>query len=160
MKLGVISLALASALALAVAGGSIAGSTPDVDGDGVLNLVDNCTVVPNAPGSPTDVQHDFDSDGFGGECDADLNNTGTINIDDFNIFIGCFLSPPPLPDPLCSNADMNQTDTLNVDDFNLFIGPFLDPSKLESGLTCARYGANDPNMTGRHPCTYDPAPND
>ena len=45
----------------------------DTDGDGVPDVNDNCTLVPN----PT--QCNGDSDAFGNHCDADFNNDGIVN---------------------------------------------------------------------------------
>jgi len=167
MRLGLISLALASAMAMAFAGGSIAGTTPDTDGDGVFNLVDNCKANPN-PGIPaTSPQYDFDKDGFGNICDGDFNQTATVNTTDFGLFFTCFTTPGNATGPVtgsaggrdCRNMDMNGTNTINTADFGLFFATFNKPMP-ESGLPCANPSPLAPNMTGRLPCTYDPTPND
>ena len=49
------------------------GGGDDTDGDGVLDLDDNCVVVANP------AQRDTDGDGLGNFCDADLNNDGIVN---------------------------------------------------------------------------------
>ena len=51
----------------------------DDDGDGVSNLVDNCTQVGNAD------QADADGDGYGNACDADYNNDGVVDATDIAI---------------------------------------------------------------------------
>lgn len=172
MRFGLISVALAGAVALVAAGGSIAGSSPDNDGDGVFNLVDNCVNEANpSTAGPTEPQNDFDLDGFGQQCDADYDNTGgTVNVTDFNFFIGCFNASQAIPgNPVvgssggidCNAMDHDSTGTINVTDFNFFIAAFNNGSNFESGLPCAIEGdAQSPNMTGRNPCTYDPTPND
>ena len=172
MRFGLISLALAGAIALIGAGGSIAGSTPDTDGDGVFNLVDNCVHVPNAPaGGPGEPQLDFDGDGFGNQCDGDFNNSGgTVNTTDFNIFTPCnaMALAAGFPFPVtgsvagidCNNVDMDGSGTINTTDFN-FLTPLLSIGvNGESGLPCAKYDINAPNMTGRNICEFDPTPND
>lgn len=44
----------------------------DTDGDGVLDGVDNCTLVPNAD------QRDTNSDGYGNLCDGDVDGDGVV----------------------------------------------------------------------------------
>ncbi len=55
-------------------------STPDSDGDGVLDDADNCTLAANSN------QDDTDADGYGNACDADVNNDGVINATDLGLF--------------------------------------------------------------------------
>ena len=49
---------------------------PDIDGDGILDIADNCINDTN----PT--QENFDNDEQGDECDADDNNDGVLDQDD------------------------------------------------------------------------------
>lgn len=56
-----------------------AGVAPDTDGDGVVDALDNCTLVPNAP--PLDC--DTDGDLFGNACDGDFNQSGATDATDF-----------------------------------------------------------------------------
>jgi hypothetical protein len=90
----------------------------DTDADGVNDLVDNCTIVPNPS------QTDADGDGCGNECDGDFNNTGLTNIADFAIFKACFgriVGPGgPADDTLCAESDMNNSSVVNIGDFALF----------------------------------------
>ena len=63
------------------------GVTPpsDVDGDGVLDPIDNCETVANAS------QLDANGDGYGNTCDADLNNSGgLVNVADLALFRAAF----------------------------------------------------------------------
>ena len=68
MKLGGLSMTLgaAAALALLIVGASLsttAGSNPDADNDGVVDLVDNCSARSN-PVNDQGWQNDCDFDGF------------------------------------------------------------------------------------------------
>src|SRR3990167_3367577 len=83
---------------------------PDVDGDGVLNGVDNCSFTANPS------QTDTDSDGFGDECDDDYDGDGVDNIIPDN----CPLVPNP--DQLDSDADG--------------IGNVCDPTPLTPQQAC------------------------
>lgn len=48
-------------------------ATGDADGDGVADISDNCTRLPN-PG-----QRDTNGDGFGNRCDGDVNDSGVVD---------------------------------------------------------------------------------
>ena len=45
----------------------------DLDGDGIPDSEDNCTVVPNL------AQRDTDGDGFGNICDPDVDGDGRVS---------------------------------------------------------------------------------
>ncbi len=79
----------------------------DTDGDGVGDYVDNCSIVPNAD------QRDTNGDGFGNSCDPDLNNDGTVNFGDFNLFRAAWLTND-------ADADFNGDGSVNFGDFNIF----------------------------------------
>jgi hypothetical protein len=49
---------------------------PDRDGDGLLDLVDDCPLYPNAD------QRDVDGDGYGSVCDPDFDNDGVVGAPD------------------------------------------------------------------------------
>ena len=53
------------------------------DGDGVPDGIDNCPLVPNGPGEPSN-QIDTDGDGFGNACDPDYNNDGNYTTIDLS----------------------------------------------------------------------------
>lgn len=57
----------------------------DSDGDGVIDPLDNCTLVANPD------QRDTHGDGFGNICDPDINNDGTVNFLDVAQFSDAFL---------------------------------------------------------------------
>ena len=52
----------------------------DIDGDGVSDDIDNCTLAPNAS------QLDSNGDGIGNACDPDLDDNGVVNFVDASIF--------------------------------------------------------------------------
>jgi Zn-dependent metalloprotease len=62
-------------------------TTPDTDGDGVLDDTDNCTFDPNPK------QTDSDEDGFGNACDPDADGDGVANNLD-----NCYLPNPDQKD--------------------------------------------------------------
>ena len=62
----------------------------DTDGDGVPDVNDNCTLVPNAD------QRDSNGDGYGNICDGDLDNSGGIvNFADLAAFRAAFGTSDP-----------------------------------------------------------------
>ncbi len=86
----------------------------DGDGDGVVNVCDNCIQVANAD------QRDTNGDGYGNICDADLNNDGVVNGLDVGILKGQFLTPGP-------DADFNGDGVVNGLDVGILKGLFLQP---------------------------------
>lgn len=85
----------------------IPSSTPDSDGDGVLDDADNCTLAANSN------QIDVDADGYGNACDADLNNDGVINAVDLGIFRLGFFSMG------ITNTDFNADGVTNAIDLGI-----------------------------------------
>ncbi|HMW73605.1 MAG TPA: dockerin type I domain-containing protein, partial [Cellvibrionaceae bacterium] len=79
----------------------------DSDGDGILDVVDNCTKVANSN------QRDTDGDGFGNICDGDLDNNGIVNSLDYSAFKARLFSRD-------ANADLNGDGIVNSIDFTLF----------------------------------------
>jgi hypothetical protein len=57
-------------------GAGLTASADDLDGDGMLNAVDNCPDDANAD------QSDIDGDGLGDVCDADADGDGVANAED------------------------------------------------------------------------------
>jgi len=87
-------------------------STPDSDGDGVPDLCDNCTLIPN----PT--QSDSDGDGYGNHCDGDLNNNDFTNAQDNTLFRAQLGQPSVAP--TYNKADLNSNGFVNAQDNTVF----------------------------------------
>ena len=87
---------------------------PDVDMDGVADVLDNCVQAGNMN------QRDTDSDGFGNLCDADLNNDGFVNALDLGLFKAVFQGQSP-------DADLNGDGPINALDLGLFKPLFAHP---------------------------------
>ncbi|MFK8028665.1 MAG: S8 family serine peptidase [Gammaproteobacteria bacterium] len=88
----------------------------DSDGDGVLDLADNCTLLSN-PG-----QRDTNGDGYGNMCDPDLNNDGVVNFVDIQAWTSFF-------NVACGNVDedINGDGLCNFIDYQAFGNFFLQP---------------------------------
>ena len=112
----------------------------DVDGDGIVNELDNCPAVANYDQTDTDgdlvgdrcdnctavtnaSQLDTDGDGHGNACDGDFNQDGFVGGPDFTLFIGCF-NQPTGGNSICEAADMNGDGFVGGPDFSLFIAGF------------------------------------
>ncbi len=78
-------------------------SADDTDSDGILEYMDNCTLVSNAS------QLDTDNDGFGNICDPDFNNDGIVASEDLAFFKSKFFSTDP-------DADLNGDGLVNAGD--------------------------------------------
>jgi len=87
----------------------------DTDGDGVPQSLDNCTAVAN-----TD-QLDTDGDGYGNRCDGDLNNDGSTNTLDLQIYRGMHdtHSGDSAYDP---NADFDGDSFIDDSDLDIYRG--------------------------------------
>jgi hypothetical protein len=107
---------------------AFAGSAPDADGDGVSDLVDNCSDTVNTG------QDDTDADDCGNRCDADYDGSGTPDVGDFGQFTIKFGSTDEQkchiePIPGCN---------VGVGDFGFFtqnFGVTPGPSGTTSGTT-------------------------
>jgi hypothetical protein len=90
----------------------IVAGPDDVDGDGVPNSSDNCTLVVN------NSQCDSDGDGYGNACDGDLNSNGATNAQDTTLFrqqLGL-----PSVAPVYNEADLNCNGAVNSQDTTLY----------------------------------------
>ena len=88
----------------------------DIDGDGIPNAIDNCTLVPNGPGDTATKgpsQNDTNSDGYGNVCDADLDDSGFVNFGDLAAFKSRFGTTDP-------EADLNGSGFVNFGDLAAF----------------------------------------
>ncbi|MFK7888538.1 MAG: thrombospondin type 3 repeat-containing protein, partial [Gammaproteobacteria bacterium] len=100
------------------------GDEPDTDGDGVIDSQDNCTNVANI------AQTDSNADGFGNECDADLNNDCVVNVVDLGILRSVFFSAN-------ADADFNGDGVVNVVDLGMMRALFFaPPGPSEVGVGC------------------------
>jgi hypothetical protein len=107
---------------------AFAGSAPDSDGDGVVDAIDNCSVVVNT------AQDDTDLDECGNLCDADYTNTGTVNINDFGEFVAAFGGTD---EEMCHLEPIPNC-TVGINDFGFFVANFggnPGPSGPSSGTT-------------------------
>lgn len=105
----------------------------DGDLDGTGDACDNCSALANGPlssvgGAP---QLDGDADGYGNVCDCDLDQNGTCNLGDFNLFF---------PDLVAGSdsgigSDMDGSGAINLNDFNLFFPGLLEGLPGPSGLS-------------------------
>lgn len=86
---------------------------PDVDGDGVEDGLDNCTLVPNGD------QTDIDGDGFGNLCDADYNNDCQVDFVDLGRLRLAFFGSDPV-------VDLNSDGVINVVDLGLIRNLFFE----------------------------------
>lgn len=86
----------------------------DSDGDGVKDSQDNCINIVNP------AQWDTDLDGYGNRCDGDLNNDGSTNTLDLNLYIKHHRTREGEID-YNVNADFNSDGRINTLDFNIYI---------------------------------------
>ena len=86
----------------------------DTDGDGVADIVDNCTLVDNP------AQRDSNGDGYGNRCDADLDNNGIVNFADVAALKATFLTND-------ADADLNGDGFVNFGDLAILRATFLSP---------------------------------
>jgi len=92
----------------------------DSDLEGVADDVDNCTLIANAD------QRDTDGDGYGNMCDGDLNNDGSTNTLDLNLYKQAHRTS--LGDAnYDADADFNGDGTINTLDLNIYKGLHRQP---------------------------------
>lgn len=105
--------------------------TGDIDGDsdGVSDANDNCTLVANPS------QLDANGDGYGNNCDGDINNTGTVTTADFGL-LRSVIGQPASFSPTAAAADMNGSGTVTTADFGMLRARLGTPPG-PSGLACA-----------------------
>ena len=86
----------------------------DTDGDGIGDKCDNCTTVKNSN------QIDSDNDGYGNMCDADLDQSGFVNIKDLSLFKQKFGTGDP-------HADFDGSGFVNIKDLAILKSLFGKP---------------------------------
>jgi hypothetical protein len=94
---------------------AFAGSNPDLDLDGVGDIIDNCSEHPNSD------QDDTDADFCGNLCDADYEQNGSIGAGDFNGFRSGWL----LEEPLYKGTQPVEGALVGAGDFNYFRSAWL-----------------------------------
>lgn len=95
----------------------------DLDGDGVADDVDNCTLA----GNPD--QLDSNGDGFGNACDADLDNDCSVNFIDLGLMKAVFFTAD-------FDADLDGDGNVNFIDLGIMKEGFFQPPG-PSGVTNA-----------------------
>jgi len=84
----------------------------DTDGDGIIDVLDNCRLLSNA------TQVDSNGDGYGNRCDGDLNNNGSTNAQD-TVLYRQQLGQPSVA-PTFNAADINANGSVNAQDTTLY----------------------------------------
>ena len=95
----------------------------DTDSDGIADVSDNCTLVPNGfllPDDGGNSQRDTNNDGFGNVCDADLNNDNVVNVIDLGLLRNVFFQAD-------EDADLNGDGVVNIVDLGLLRAQFFGP---------------------------------
>jgi len=95
----------------------------DTDRDGILDVGDDCTLVPNP------AQIDADRDGFGNACDPDFDENGVVNFGDLARMKSAFFGNDPV-------VDLNGDNVVNFADLAILKKSFFKPAG-PSGLPCA-----------------------
>ena len=131
MKVGAMIRAFVCVLAASFPLMAFAGPAPDTDGDGVPDVLDNCSSLANA--SPNDC--DTDADGYGNACDGDFNNSLNVDGTDFN---PTFLADFSAGADSGVGTDMDCSGNVDGTDFNpSFLNQFTQGAPGPSGLNCA-----------------------
>jgi hypothetical protein len=84
----------------------------DTDGDGIIDVKDNCTLVPNPK------QRDTDTDGYGNFCDPDFDGNLIVDDSDLQYMKSNFLSTDV-------HADLNGDGYVNIIDLAIMKKMFL-----------------------------------
>jgi len=137
MMRNLIVLGFAGLLMVGLSVSSLAGIPLDTDVDGVIDVQDNCTVVPNGPllgtNSCNSQEDESPPDGYGSPCDTDLNNDGATGLDDVSAELTA--AGIPSTDPI---FDFNCDGAAGLDDVSRILtdaGNIATPGP--SGLACA-----------------------
>jgi len=131
MKSGLIAAGIALVCVTGLAFASFAGPSADNDGDGVFNVLDNCSTRANA--APLDC--DTDNDGYGNLCDGDFNQSNATDATDFSV---SFLPDFKKGTDAGKGTDMNCSGVVDATDFSTgFLPQFKTGKPGPSGLHCA-----------------------
>ena len=102
---------------------------PDADGDGIPDDQDNCILIPNGPLIPDaggNSQLDTDGDGYGNLFDGDLDNDGSTNTLDLNLYK--LAHRTNVGDPNYDvDANFNGDGRINTLDLNIYKGLHRKP---------------------------------
>ena len=131
MKVGVLATMVFATL---IAFPAFAGLAPDADGDGVPDVLDKCTLDSRNVAASCDV----DVDGYGNPCDADFDQSFTVNSNDF----GSYFIPAFKGGSSARGQDMDCSGGVNSNDFGTYFIPKFKGAlggtiAGPSGLTCA-----------------------
>ena len=130
MKVGVLATMILGAL-IGYPIASFAGLAPDVDTDGIPDVLDKC-VNDSRNASLT---CDTDQDGYGNVCDGDYNQDGSVLAGDYTMF---FVPALLGGSPTSRGTDMNCDGSVLAGDYTMFFVPQLTNGKPgASGLACA-----------------------
>jgi hypothetical protein len=141
MKTGLMASGIALLATLGLSFAATAGTSVDTDGDGVYDVLDNCSQVMNAPPS---ADCDTDNDGYGNACDGDFDQDAFTSSPDFTIWYADFF-PGGLDTG--TGTDMDCDGYVSSPDFTIWYGQFSTTgSPGPSGLHCA----------GTVPCDLSP----
>ena len=122
----------------------------DTDGDGLVDIEDNCINAANPS------QIDTDGDLFGNACDTDLNNDGVVNVVDLGLLRKRFFSND-------ADADFNGDGFVNVVDLGILRTGFFappGPSGTNIASTPLQLARVYENLSVILPLSMRQAPND
>nr|WP_305000427.1 hypothetical protein [Thiohalobacter thiocyanaticus] len=72
------------------------------------------------------MQRDTDGDGYGNRCDADLDNSGLVNLADFSLYRQRYGTDD-------ADADFNGDGIVNLSDFSIFRSFYGNPPGPSAG---------------------------
>jgi hypothetical protein len=129
MKVGLLATMMLGAL---IAYPTASFAVPDIDGDGIPDVLDKCVI----DSRNATLSCDTDQDGYGNVCDGDFNQNGMVTGSlDFEMI---FLADWNAGVDSGRGTDMNCTSGVTSMDYTRFFVPQLAGGKPgPSGLACA-----------------------
>ena len=108
------------------------------DGDGIPDVLDKCSLDSRNATAPATC--DTDCDGYGNVCDADFDQSFSVNVVDFTMFFVPHFKTGT--DPQARGIDMDCAGAVAPTDFTMFFVPKFKgalggPIPGPSGLACA-----------------------